>query len=214
MNKKEMTVHAALAELKVLNDRIEEKIRRTPLISANKASNTIINGIPIEDFKKNNESDLKSIYDLIAYRKAIKKAVTKSNAVTTVQIAGETYTVAEAIWMKNDGLGFDMQLLSKLSNGYDVAIRTCNSENEYVEDKARRYAEEMFPPSAADTKDREVKIAEAMETYRKQISYSVVSGIDCLGEIKKLQDMIDKFTSEVDSALSVSNATTTITIEW
>ena len=213
MNKKTMLIHEALAELKMLDKRISNKISNTSFMASNKASNTIIGGMTIDDFKKYTASELESIQDLIRYRKAIKRAITKSNATTEVTIAGVTYTVAEAIWMKNEGVVFDEGLHDKLSYQFEIAKKNCDVENQMVEDKARKYAEDMFPPTA-EVKDREKMIAQAMDDYRNKISFSIVSGVDYLAEIEALEKKIDAFESEVDSALSVSNATTTITVEW
>ena len=210
---KTMLIHEALAELKMLDKRITSKIGNTSFMAANKASNTIIGGMTIEDFKAHTASELESIQDLIEYRKAIKRAITKSNATTEVTIAGVKYTVAEAIWMKNEGVQFDAMIHDKLAHQFDIAKRNCDMENQLVEDKARKYAEEMFP-STAEVKDREKMIAQAMDDYRKKISFSIVSGVDYLSEIETLEKKIDAFESEVDSALSVSNATTTIEVEW
>ena len=53
----------------------------------------------------------------------------------------------------------------------------------------------------------------AREAYIKQNAYEVVDPIDIVGEIKGLEAWINEFETEVDSAIQVSNATHTITID-
>lgn len=47
-----MSVHKALAELKIIDSRIERSIDDAQFCVANKHSNEKINGIPVEDAKK------------------------------------------------------------------------------------------------------------------------------------------------------------------
>ena len=52
MNKETMTVHKALSELKLLDDRINKVIYTSIFCEANKHSNEKIGGVPIEEAKK------------------------------------------------------------------------------------------------------------------------------------------------------------------
>src|SRR5699024_6678122 len=99
-----MTIHKALAELKVLESRIMKTVGDGTYCVANKHSNEKINGVSVEDYKKVMQGAYDKAVDFITRYKAIKKAVTLSNAKTIIKIGEEEYTVAEAIWMKNHGV--------------------------------------------------------------------------------------------------------------
>lgn len=112
MTTETITVHKALAELKLLDIRIEKVIAEGVYCVANKHSNDKIGGVPLDDYIKIMQGGYDRATDLINRRKAIKRAVVLSNAVTKVSVAGNEYTVAEAIEMKNHGVEFEKLLLA------------------------------------------------------------------------------------------------------
>lgn len=89
-----MTVHKALAELKLLDERIRKAISEGIYCIANKHSNDKIGGVLLDDYIKIMQGGYDKATDLISRRKAIKRAVVLSNAVTKVTVAGVEYTVA------------------------------------------------------------------------------------------------------------------------
>ena len=111
MTTEKMTIHKALAELKIIGDRINSSISTATFIKANKHSNEKINGVSIEDFRKQIQGSWDKSNDLIKRRNAIKRAVVLSNATTKVKVGIEEFTVAEAIEMKNTGMQFKKELL-------------------------------------------------------------------------------------------------------
>jgi hypothetical protein len=52
MTTEKMTVHKALAELKIIGSRIDSAISTGNYVRANKHSNEKINGVSVDDFKK------------------------------------------------------------------------------------------------------------------------------------------------------------------
>ena len=116
--KEQMTVHKALAELKVIDSRINNAIRSGTFVVANKHSNDKIHGVTINEFKNSMKSDFQKVSDLIARRNAIKKAVVASNAVTKVKVGDTEYTVATAIEMKNHGMEFKNTFKKCLESQY------------------------------------------------------------------------------------------------
>lgn len=100
MTHETMTIHRALAELKLLDSRIDTAIENSSFCTCIKHGQDKVSGKTISQFRKDAESALQKITDLINRRNAIKQAVSNSNSQTTVQIAGKTYTVASAIAMK------------------------------------------------------------------------------------------------------------------
>ena len=90
MTKETMTVHKALAELKILDARIFNATSGKTFVAAKKVSDKKIGGVLVETLKKDMKSDYQSVTDLIARRTAIKRAVVLSNAKAKVVIGGLT----------------------------------------------------------------------------------------------------------------------------
>lgn len=211
MNVEKMNVHKALSELKVLDARIVKKIASSKFCVANKHSNTVVDGISIADYEKNATEDYQAITDLIKRRKAIKRAVTLSNATTTIVVDGVTYTIAEAIEMKNHGIELETRLFSQISEQYSTATFRCEHENKTLQERAERFAVGLFESKdKTATKD----VNEQIEFFKKQNVYELIDPIGCKARIEELADKIDNFYSEIDSAISTSNAITELTIEY
>lgn len=211
--KETMTIHKALSELKILNSRIEDEINDGLFVFSNKHSNTKVNGKPLADVIGEIKDRYKSINTLINRRNAIKRAVVNSNAVTKVQINGKEYTVAEAIDMKSNGLNLFSVLRNQLDKQYERVSITIERENgEKLDRRADDYVKATY--ENADMKNMSDDIRKVRETFVESQMYDMVDPLGVVKESKKLRDFIDGFYSEVDSALSVSNALTTIDVEY
>ena len=199
-----MNLHKALSELKILNDRISDKISNCTFCGTMKSGSKTILGKTVDEFKTNVQSDYDSVNTLINRRNAIKRAVSKSNSSTSVTINGKDYVVAEAIEMKNWGMDYYKDLLRNLRSQYanaDMAA-TDYAKNGTNSDKTTLTAEAL----------------KEMENLRKSYYDShkteIVDPLKLSDKIKELEEMISAFTSEVDSVLAVSNANTLIEIEY
>lgn len=213
MTTETMTIHRGLAELKVLENRILKTISEAKFCAAAKQSMKKLNGVPIEDYKKDAQSSLDSINDLIARHDAIKRAISESNAKTTVTINGVVYTVAESIYMNQHGIDFKQRLLNMLDYQYSNSIANIETANARLSDRADDYTKSLASASEKSNMDPEA-IRDARDGYIERETMILIDGID----IKKIRDeitsKISKFKAEVDAVLSASNATTEITIEY
>lgn len=213
MTNEKMTVHKALAELKLLDDRIVKAIADGIYCVANKHSNDKIGGVPIDDYVKIMQGGYDKAADLINRRKAIKRAVVLSNAVTNVSVAGIEYTVAEAIEMKNHGVDFDRTLMNAMQKHYNMAQMKINQENgKGLEERAEQYVTAIY--GQKDGKTNTADIEKVRADFLAANQYELVDPLHILEMIECLEKRIDDFMSEVDAALSVSNALTEITIEY
>ena len=198
-----MTIHKALAELKVLDKRIVASVS-TQFCVANKHSNDKISGITVSDWK----DIVKANYQ----NEAIKRQVTLSNAITKVKIGEDEYTVAEAIWMKNHGVDAYKLLLRTLQKQYGEAKVQCERENgESLEKRADEYVFGLFGSKEKAAGD---EIENLRKTFIEAQQYEIVDPIKIADEIQYLEEKISSFESDVDAALSVSNATTEIEITY
>lgn len=217
MTTETMTIHKALAELKTIDSRITKAIYSCDFVKAIKHSATKIDGITVKDFTNNIKEDYQRINSLIARRNAMKRAVVMSNATTKVSINGVDYTVAEAIDIKNHGMDFYDAVRSTMTGAYNEAQNELNRfSGDNIEKKAEAY---ILSVIQAQPKDIKMAVdSEAMkkmkEEYIADNTYDLIDPLNTREEIKKLDNMINNFTTEVDAALSVSNAITTITFEY
>ena len=208
----QMLVTKGLNELKLLDSRINRKIEEGEFIAAAKLSVPNVNGnITKEAYKTNAKADYQSIVDLIKRRNNIKSAIIQSNAVTKVDIAGKTMTVAESI-DKKSSIQYEISLLEKLTIQYKKSSDIIIKENQKVDDSIEQLL------NTAYGKEGKEKITQASydaiaEPYRKANEYGLVDALDGEKLIKEMKDKIESFLSEVDTALQISNSTTIINIE-
>lgn len=208
-----MTVHKALAELKLLDSRIEKAIAEGIYCVANKHSNDKIGGVPLDDYIKIMQGGYDKATNLINRQVAIKRAVTLSNATTKVEISGVEYTRAEAIWMKNHGMEFYKALMNAMQKHYDKAQMQINLENgKDLEQRAEQYVTAIYGQKEGKTNTADIE--KVKSDFLKSNQYELVDPLHVLDKIEDLEKKINDFMAEVDSALSVSNALTEITIEY
>ena len=110
MTTETMTVHKALAELKILDSRIGDAILSGDFVITKKNNQDTVKGKTAEQYKTKATESYQKASDLIRRRNAIKNAVVVSNANTTVKIGDAEYTVVEAIEKKNHGMDYYVQL--------------------------------------------------------------------------------------------------------
>lgn len=213
MTTEKMTVHKALAELKVIGDRITSAISSGKFIEANKHSNEKIDGVSVADFKQQIQSSYDKVNDLIRRRNAIKKAVVLSNATTKVKVGDDEYTVAEAIEMKNSGMQYKVDLYSALSRQYMQAIQITEKENgETLQQKAENYVIGLYGSKEGKTNTDEIE--KTRKDFIANNTFELVDPIKVKDKMDSLENEISEFNAEIDATLSVSNAVTEITIEY
>lgn len=217
MTHETMTIHKALAELKTMDGRINKAICAVDYAMAVKHSAEKINGVSIADVKENIKSAYQKVQSLIARRDAMKRAVVMSNATTKVKVGNVEYTVAEAIEMKNHGMEYKKTLREKIVSDYRVASADLErNSGEAIEKRAEQYV-----LSVIQAQPKESKMAvdsDAMKALRKDYitnnTYDLIDPLDVTKVMESLMDEITEFETEVDAALSVSNAVTVIEFEY
>lgn len=213
MTTETMTIHKGLAELKVLEKRIHNTIDNAKLCQVNRHSNEKIEGVSIEEYKKRIQSSYDKMNDLINRRDAIKRAISHSNAVTEVEIAGSKYTIAVAIEMRNHGIEFKARLLSEMKKQYGQAMAKLETRNgAELEKKVEDQIVALYGQKENGTDPERIKATR--KELMTQYSYDFIDPLKLEEVMNKLEKEINDFISEVDSALSTSNALTTITIEY
>lgn len=213
MTQEKMTIHKALAELKIIDDRIESAIKSATFCVANRHSNEKINGVSVETFKVTMQGHYDKATDLIKRRNAIKRAVVLSNATTKVVINGAEYTVAEAIEMKNHGIEHEEYLYGALRAQYNKCqAEILRNNGKELEDRAEKYVTGIY--GSREGKVNTEDFERTKKDYITAQTYELVDPIDILNKMNDLEEYISVFKSEVDAALSTSNAITEIEINY
>ena len=209
-----MTVHKALCELKMLDKRIESSIAGAEFCRTNKHSNTVINGVPLKEYGDEIVSQYQSIVDLITRRDAIKRAVVASNAVAEVLIDGQKYTVADAVEMRRHGLDYRKSLLRTMTFQLKRARMEIESKNGDALSQAADKMVEVYYGRQTDVKAISEEMKATREKFIQDNTLDLFDPLRLEEKIKEMDRSISAFETEVDSALSVSNAVTEITVEY
>ena len=210
MNKETMNIHKALCELKILDDRISRAVDDCRYVGVTKIVSKRVGSQTVDEFCNSVKDGYKSAMDLIKRRQAIKTAVVKSNATTTVVIGGNTYTIAEAIEMKNHGLDGEKRMLRYMVSRLAEAEALINRTRSDVESRADAFIRDQTGSQESKTED----LLKMRQDYIAMQDVELVDPLHIREIIKTLDEKINTFMSEVDSALQTSNANTEITIEY
>ena len=212
MTNETMCIHEALSELKMLDSRVSKLISQTHFCGSKKHSADKVNGIETDKFVENVKAVYEKVTALIARRAAIKRAVVLSNAKAEIEVGGVTYTIAEAIEMKDRGIQNKENLLSQMYLEYNETKNGVDYTNRNLDDKADNYVAGLY--GSKDSKNKSDDVIQAREVYVKNNTIELVDPIGIGGEIEKLSSEIEEFKARIDAAISVSNAKTIIEIAY
>jgi len=205
---REYTITEALQELKLLTSRISKITNQSNFISTKRSEDTL----DVDKFNKEASAAFQSINDLIERRAKIKSAIMQSNAVTTVEIAGKTYTVAEAISTK-EYISDKKDLLQKLqlqkANTSTMVTNYNNDRQRKIDNLIERsLGRDITGKQNGDNSD----IKTITEMYTKKNYIELLDPIKVDDKIKALEEEIENFQHQVDYKLSYINAITKITV--
>ena len=204
----EYSISQALAELKLLDKRINKSIQGLNPVDRIKGKCKITNyNGTIDDFIANTKSQHQKINDLIVQRNKIQTAIMFSNSIIKVKVAGEEMTVIEAL-AKKDIINYKRNLYNRLRSSYIDTTDTIRRENELVEARLQKLLE-----TSLGNKDKsETDIKAISEPYNETNLYKLVDPLDTARLLTDLDSEIDDFEHNIDYILSESNAKTKITI--
>lgn len=204
-----MSIARALIELKTLEKRIQktlDNLEPVTIMIGNKLEAKISSR---EDFEKNVKSSYQSLIDLVGRKRKIKSAVVQSNAVTVISVNEERMTVAEAIERKNS-ISVEKNIRQNLATKYSQAIKTIERHNNNIESQLFQLLQATYSkPETEISKEDYERIA---TPFKQNNEAKIINPLDIEKKLQSLEETIDKFESEVDIALTESNARTEIEI--
>lgn len=220
-NKNQMTVHRALAELKLLDNRIHRGIDSILPVSFHKKNKKINDLIEVKDFEADAQQNWQSVQDLIARKTKIKNAIVESNSNTTIEINGRSMTVADAISHKKV-VEYRKTLIAVMRKRVDEQKAVFNNNNNAVRENALKLATAYYSNGnsaaaiASTSAAKQLREAIDKDVDSVQGNYIATQEFHWLDplkieeKLKEQQAEIDEFEAEVDAALSTSNAITVI----
>jgi hypothetical protein len=207
-----MTVTRALAELKLLDARINKSISHSSLFvdvlqkKTEDGNKAIKSGMSKQEFEKRADSNYKSINDLIDRRNKIKSAVLKSNAGTMIKIGNIEYTVVEAIDQKG-AINYKKSLLSTMKSQLTSMLQ----EIEKAKSKVESTVETMLTQSLGGNKKANDSDYDTIaKPFIEANELKLIDPLKLQDKIDVLDKEIDEFETEVDFVLSESNSRTEI----
>lgn len=210
-----MLVTQALDERDLLVKKINDKIvKLEPLdVIRNNAETGVESRMTREDFKATTESAYQQIIDLIDRFDRLDAAIVNSNANTTVIVGCKEMSVAGAIALRNrmtavgSSKDFERSLINVLRRKLSDASATIKSENNNVTITANSMRMSILGNDAKTKDDKPLAVVDAYVSENSMVM------MDPLGVAGKIDDMTagrDAILRELDTAIKVSNATTTI----
>jgi hypothetical protein len=115
--------------------------------------------------------------------------------------------------MKNSGMQYKKDLMNVLNRQYAQSIQTTEKENgETLQQKAENYVIGLYGSKEGKT------AVEEIENTKKQFilnnTFELIDPLKVKDKIDILEKEISDFESEIDAALSVSNAVTELIVEY
>lgn len=202
----EITITRALAELKLLDSRIQKKIAESEFVFfVSKKNKSNVNQ---DTLVSNSKSSVQSITDLIERRKNLKSSIIISNAVTKVKLGGEEMTVAEVIERKQL-VEYYKQFLNKMKQNRELVLNQVERQNQVMETDLQKILEINFGKNTTARTNSD-DIENISKTYREHNKAEVLDGVGVDVKIKEIEELINRYETESNFVLSESNATTKI----
>ena len=203
-----ISITRALAEVKSLDDRITKAVQAGAFVAVTQGKGErrrmTSTSASIQTVEQSIKSAYTSINDMLNRRKALKAAVIKSNAETTVSIGGVSMTVAEAIERKNS-IGLQATFYQFMRKNYIEAANAVTNGNRVLDDQIEKAVVAAYGNDSKNKPSKEAYDAVA-EPRRNDHELSLLDPQNITAKIDELAAKLNTFSMEVDFVLSESNA--------
>jgi len=212
-SKTQITITEALSKLKLINKKIDKKLygEKAPLIDilVGDSNKGLLHLLTETELKKQASSYIDSIISLTEEKNRLKAAISRSNAITEIEVAGKPYTIVEIIERKNN-LDKEKDFLDILQNQYANVINKVKFLNEEAQEKVDSLVQSRLSTDSKNQTGKET--TELAKELFKLYEANIIDPIDIKKNIEKLSEEIESFENEVDVKLSIANAQTFIEI--
>lgn len=205
-----MSLHRALAEIKLLDKRITQGYNNTDFVTYQIGSEKPKKYASVEEFNQKATSALQSVFDLVKRRNEIKSKLILINATTKVKVGSVEMTIAEAIERKSS-IDYERGILIELKR--QLALVNNHIELEHKSMLNRLDQRITADLGSKDRKENVKEVEEITEAFLKRYQPNLVDPIGIREKIAELEASIDEFETNIDYVLSEVNATTFIEID-
>ena len=207
-----ITITRALSKIKTLTAQIENDIKGEVYIST--ISNNMLGSESHTKLVKTLTGGIQSLDDRIGQIIKLKYLIAQSNLSSSIEVAGKTVTVTEALAMK-ETMDFHSKLVNSLRKQHNRAAEEVTHTNMRIAQAISNNTSDIS--SSADIKNEELEQRLALNAKQLQDSMGIkiVSGAYETAEelIESVKTFHNEFVSEIDYLLSEHNATTTIEVD-
>ena len=204
-----ITIHDAFAKKKLLEKTIPQKIEDLKVVYSKKETTNKINGTLVTELEKKVKSEYQSLTDSIKLYRELTRKIYQSNAVTKIFVGKNEYTILEALQIQKLVFPHQEHLLNDLIDQCNSTKRYIEMKNENLEELADKFITSLANGDKTDKQD----FVEQRQMYIKQRQLDLFDPLNIENIIKSAQEELNDFITNLDSALSVSNATTYIEID-
>jgi hypothetical protein len=205
-----ITIHRALAELKVIASRIEKALSELKPLGLYIQGGKINTLYTEEEFTKIAKASAQSVEGLLDYRTKLKRAIVLSNSSTKITVGGKEMSVADAITEKSF-LIEKKKYIDALKSHLKYATGKINTENEKVELNLKTVITATFGTDTSNISPE--KITAQQVEFRKTNQVNLLDPLKIETKIKELEEQVVAFETEIDAVLSESNAITFIEVD-
>ena len=205
---KEITLTEALATLKVLRAKQDNLVRTGTFVGVSARDKVGSQAKEVASAQFQSEFDRLKAFS--AKIQEIGAKLYEANSKTTVVVAGKTYTLAEAIYRKGH-TSEEAERICVLKAALQRAEATAAKAKEVAEKRADQQVETLLAGRNKDTSVADL----AVEMRTKLIADEKIEVIDpnkLSDYILAAEEDLVSFSTEVDVAISLVNATTKITV--
>lgn len=209
-----MIVTQALDERDLLKKKIRDATAKCDFVAVQKPGDDVIaqDKQKVADYEAEVKASFQSIRDMMDRYTRLDAAILLANATTKIEVAGKTMTRAAAInlrkMMKGQGLAdtdFTDVMIRKMTTDLDRA-RLKIAKSQEVADRQREVMSNSLVSS--DKKVLSEDNLKSITAYCDNLVLKLVDPIDIEKTIADMQEEWDNLTTNLESAIRISNATT------
>lgn len=204
-----MTVTDALAELTLLEKRIDSarfQLDDNTLIAVVEVGKVPTGYRSRDEHATQARASLQRVDALIARRRGIKRAIVLSNASTTVAVAGQEMTVAEAIEMKNF-ITYSQSIVDTMQEAHASTRKEYETARARVKERLDKLAMEVLGKNTSADKYQSLA-----DSFLEREGVELLDPTNLAEQIENRQAFVQQFESTVDRVLSISNARNNIDV--
>lgn len=215
-----LLITEALDERQLLVKKIRSKIDTANFLDVKKCNEEkVLNGrISEEEFKRQAEASYQQILDLIERYQKIDAAIIVSNATTWIETSYGTFTVAEAISLRNRlresienqvQIRFEKILETKMEIEYKQYLQIMENKNKVLNETAENMRLSIL---GKENRGKEEKPLEVVNAYVKENTTELIDPLGILHKIEESKLKRVTLLSQLETKIKVSNATTYIEV--